>query len=138
MSVPDLLRRFSPTPHCARVHIAGCGAVLRTNDLDLRAAMQAEGGAARDLAITSLSITVIRDFDAPSAGTQSTLLEAFPLVTLLVGTGTTLTLDLERREIIGFVAPNVATEHFAEELLPILVEYVSRSERTPQQQDGKA
>jgi hypothetical protein len=134
--VPDLLRRFAPAPYCASLAIGDAAIELRTNDVDLLAAMRRAALAhTNGQHATSLFVKVIRDCDAPSVGSQLTLLSAWPLATLLLGTGTVLTIDCERHEIVGFLAPAVAAERFVHELLPMLLDFLRRGEAstTPQQ-----
>jgi hypothetical protein len=77
-------------------------------------------------------VRVFRDDEAPTTGSEIVTLIAGPLVTLLVGTGTMLVLDCERREILGFLSPSVSAERFARELLPVLLNRLrSETQREP-------
>jgi hypothetical protein len=120
--VPDLLRRFTPTPYFADVVFAGIPLAVQTNDPEITTAMQ-RGSSAE---ITSqfdrpMLVRVVRDDDAPDDSSGIMVLSAWPLVTLLVGTGTTLVLDCERREILGFLSLSVSADRFARKLIPILL-----------------
>jgi hypothetical protein len=122
-SVPDLLRRFVSTPHHATVLRDGTRIAVETNDPELIAAMRRVAVShSGDQARSTLSMKVVRDADAPCDGTQVTVLRSWPLLTLLAGTGTVLSFDCERGEILGFVAADVDPQHFAGTLLPILLE----------------
>ena len=123
-SIPDLLRRFAPAPHCASAMIGDIELELHTNDATLVAALRRAGTRNKNEGPAgSLRVKVIRDCDAPSGGSDETILSAWPLNILLVGTGTMLAMDCERREIIGFVAPAITGERFLQ-LLLMLLEYL--------------
>ena len=73
---------------------------------------------------------LLRRYGAPLSGlfvlltafiTVVVVISAWPLVTLLAGTGTMLALDGQRREILGFLSSAVSAEQFVNELLPILL-----------------
>ena len=120
--VPDLLRRFAPTPHYARVSIGGVDVELQTDDVEIVAEMQSQSRPVSD-SISQMSVRakIIRDHGAPLEDSDVTILSAAPLITLLVGTGTVLVLDCPRREILGFLAQSISAECFLDKLLPTLL-----------------
>jgi hypothetical protein len=121
--VPDLLRRFTPAPHCVRVRFRQFDINLQTNDAELAVAMEpAVGAQTKGSNPPSLLMRVIRDDEAPSSSSQLTRVTCGPLVTLLLGAGTMLTMDCERYELLGFLAPAVPVERVLEELLPLLLD----------------
>jgi hypothetical protein len=123
--VPDLLRRFAPAPHCVSAVIGDIELELHTNDATLSAALQRAGTPSRSgESAVSLDLKVIRDCDAPSGGSDVTVLSAWPLTMLLMGAGTMLVMDSERREILSFLAPAITADRFVHELLPMLLEYL--------------
>jgi hypothetical protein len=125
LPVPDLLRRFSAAPHCANGNIQDIAVTLQTNDLDLVSALVAIGESTTIVdRKPSLFVKLIRDYDSTSESPDATVLSAWPLTTLRVGGGTALTLDRERREILGFIAASVSADRVVHELLPILLEYL--------------
>jgi hypothetical protein len=75
-----------------------------------------------------LQAKIIRDYDAPPDGSHVTIISAPPLVSLFVGTGTVLTLDCARRELVGFLASSVTAERLFDELLPLIL---ARLNKTP-------
>src|SRR5579863_7426038 len=96
--VPDLLRRFVPAPYCASVEIGDIQVDLETNDGDLLSAVREAFRSQPDgRPAASWLMKVIRDDDAPSDGSELTVLSAWPVTTLLLGTGTILFVDRERR-----------------------------------------
>jgi len=125
--VPDLLRRFAPTPHSTRVLIHNVEIEFHTDDVEIVARMQPwTCGSIGPGSHTLLLAKVIRDRDAPSGDSGVSIISAPPLTTLLVGTGTVLVLDCERREILGFLASSISAARFVDELLPILLERLGR------------
>ena len=129
--VPDLLRRFVPAPHRASMVFGGdmCASV-QANDLQLLTAMQLATTSESFASNPTVCMTIIRDADYPVGGTALTLLSAWPLATLFVGSGTVLTLDGDNREIFAFVAPSVTAGELVNRLLPMLLEPLrSRSDQ---------
>lgn len=121
-AVPDLLRRFVSTPHFADVVLEGIPLSVQTNDLQIVTEMQRSTSQEVNLQFSrAVLVRVIRDHDAPVQNSEITMLSAGPLVTLVVGTGTALALDCERREILGFLSSSVSPERLVRELLPILL-----------------
>jgi hypothetical protein len=121
-AVPDLLRRFAPTPYFADVVLEGIPLAVQTNDFQIITEMQKGRSEEANLQFPrAVLVRVIRDHDAPVKTSEITMLSAGPLVTLLVGTGTTLALDCERREVLGFLSSSVSPERLVRELLPILL-----------------
>jgi uncharacterized protein YebE (UPF0316 family) len=120
-TVPDLLRRFVPTPYVALVEIGDLAVRVETNDLAIIAEMQGVGvqSNAPD-SVEPLFLKVIRDQDVPGNGRDITLLSAYPLAAFLMGTGTVFALDCERREALGFIAQEVTAAEFADTLFPII------------------
>jgi hypothetical protein len=121
-AVPDLLRRFSSTPHVANAVVEGLALTLQTNDLQIIAASQqiVSGGIDLD-GHHSILVRVVRDDNAPGDVSETVVISAWPLVTLLAGAGTMIALDGERQEVLGFLSPAVSAERFVDELLPILL-----------------
>ena len=127
--VPDLLRRFAPTPHSTRAWMKGFEIDLSTDDVEIVATMQRTntpgiGTTPR----ASLRIRVIRDALSTANSSDVAIISAPPLTTLLLGTDSVLVLDCERREILGFLASSVSAERFADELLPTLLDRLENAE----------
>lgn len=123
--VPDLLRRLAAAPYSARAVVRNHQLTVQTNDPTLLAALQNLSTNSNVCGPSaSLEVRVIRDEEAPSDGEDITILSAWPLTTLLVGSGTVLIMDAERREILGFLASPVTATQFVHELLPMVLEYL--------------
>ncbi len=126
-AVPDLLRRFAPTPHHTRICLNDIEIELYTNDAEIVSKVQPRTSALPGAkARTSLVLKIIRDHDAPQDDSTVTVLSAPPLTTLMVGTGTLLVLDGLRGVILGFLASSISAERFVDELLPILLDRLKR------------
>lgn len=121
-AVPDLLHRFTPTPYFAEVVLEGIPLAVHTNDPQIITEMQKGRSHEINLQFSrAVLVRVVRDQDAPVKNSEVTMLSAGPLVTLLVGTGTMLALDCERREVLGFLSSSISPERLVRELLPILL-----------------
>lgn len=122
---PDLLKRFVPTPYTATVVVNDTSISLETNSALIVAAV--ERLRVRDGLGTykrSLAATVILDQDAPDTQSSAVLISAWPLVTLVIGTGTIVAFDCERQQLLAFLAPCISPEQFATELLPSVLDLV--------------
>jgi hypothetical protein len=126
-AIPDLLRRFAPATHELCVWVDGIAVTLRSNDARIVSALHKAG--TRDGWVRpahSVLVKVIRDEDASIDQSNVTVVTSWPLVTILRGPGTMICLDCERREILGFVAPDVSAEEFVSQLLPLALEHLRR------------
>lgn len=119
--VPDLLRRFVPTPLVSTFCTRDVRMRLETNDPLIITAMQSatvpgslENG---DLSFWKL----IRDDEAPHGSRKVTILSSGPLSSLLVDAGTVIVIDRELREVLGFLGPDVSAREFLVILYPIIV-----------------
>jgi hypothetical protein len=127
--VPDLLRRFAPTPHSTRVLMNDVEIEFHTDDVEIVARMQPRTcDSISSGSHTLLLAKVVRDQDAPPGDSGVTIISAPPLTTLLVGTGTVLVLDCERREVLGFLASSVSAARFVDELLPTLLDRLATAD----------
>lgn len=119
--VPDLLRRFAPAPHSAMIDAGAIALRVETNDPAIISELQQAGVQRRHCDSEGLLfLKIIRDNDAPGDGGGVTVLSAYPLVTVRVGSGTVLMLDCERREALGFLAPDLTAKEFADTLFPLV------------------
>ena len=129
-AAPDLLQRFAPTPHVFIVRRsdghagreAGSETRIESNDRKIALALrrlcgQPTGGGGGTVALWK----ILRDRRAPRGGGESTILADGPLRTLLLGAGTILTFDRERREVFGFLACGVTPQELVNTLLPLLL-----------------
>ncbi len=120
--LPDLLQRFVPTPYSAVVALFNAQISFQCNDQALITSLERAG--AIDRGATSLVARVVRDYAAPTSGSDITVISMWPVATIMVGAGTVLAVDMERREMFAFIASSVSAEQFINSLLPIALEAV--------------
>lgn len=121
--LPDLLRRFVPTPHAFATVLHSGDVRFKTNDPALLAMF---GDQAEQL-ITVLAWTsegpwswkLIRDHDVCQNGHEAYFLSSGNLSTVFLGTGTVAAIDWQRRELVGFVAEGVSAQQLLELLLAL-------------------
>jgi len=70
---------------------------------------------------------LIRDDEAPCSEREITILSSGALNTLLLGAGTTIVIDRQQREVLGFIAPDVS----ARELVTLLLPLITKLSREP-------
>jgi len=131
--VPDLLRRFVPTPYSVTVAVRAIEIALQTNDAGLIAALEKCGKSAVALK-NKLRATVVRDDAAPGDGLEFQVITAWPVSTILMGAGTILALDHGRCELLGFLAPAISDRCFIEQLLPTILDLLEQT--SPPSADG--
>jgi hypothetical protein len=122
--VPDLLQRFVPTPYNALIKLFDTAISFQCNDKELIASLEQAG--AKNRGTPSLAARLVRDYAAPSGGLDITVISTSPVATIMVGAGTVLAVDLEHREIFGFIAASVSAEDFINTVLPVALETASR------------
>jgi tetrahydromethanopterin S-methyltransferase subunit D len=117
--IPDLLRRFVPTPFSAKAVLHHTKVLLTTNDGNLLALASRLGtGTAQDAAGAVL-LTIVRDDDAPDGDSEPVIISDGLVKVMFVGAGTMLLVDGEHNEVFGFLAHSVSADRFLGELLPI-------------------
>jgi hypothetical protein len=127
--VPDLLRRFVPARHVSNVLAGDTSVRLETNDPSIIEAMakitalpsQENGG-------HSYFWRLIRDEETPCGGQEVTILSSGPLSTFLLGVGTMIVVDRERREVLGFIAADVGEKELITRCLPLLLSLLKTPE----------
>jgi hypothetical protein len=128
-SAPDLLRRFVPAPHVCNLFAGGSCVRLETNDPSIVTAMRSvTAPSPNENGRVSYSWKLIRDEEGPSGGREITILSSGPLSTLLLSMGTVIAIDRERREVLGFIAPDVSAEEFVSSWLPLITQLLVATE----------
>jgi hypothetical protein len=121
-TVPDLLRRFVETPYAVSFALDDVMVRIETNEFaivnKMHSAMVTRNGLVTEFSYWKL----VRDESAAGDGDELTILSEGPLSTLLSGTGTVITVDRERSEVLGFLARDLSVEKFVTTLLPIILE----------------
>jgi hypothetical protein len=121
--IPDLLRRFVATPYQCHVQRGGVDLEVHTNDPVLVSELsRSTGPEPLDPLRVSLFAKIVRDDDAPRDQSEIMTLSSWPLVSVLMGTGTILCLDCERRELLGFIASHVSASDVVSVLLSLAID----------------
>ena len=129
--VPDLLRRFVATPNISMFRIGNSCARLETNDQLLASTIQgATVCCEAEHAEEASHWKLIRDEQAPCGGREVSVLSAGPIGTLLVGAGTVIAVDRDRREVFGFIAPDLSGEEFIDIVLPPILKLLQLQANT--------
>jgi hypothetical protein len=122
-TVPDLLRRFVPTPHGGAVSREAGLLWIESNDeffamelLD-RLRISLPGPLLR----TTEHIKVVIEDTIAEDGDQLMLVETGLVRTLLRGTTTVLICDFEERKIFAFLPQTISCDEFLDRLLPALL-----------------
>lgn len=120
--VPDLLRRFVAAPNSFVFRIGGTYARLETNDPTLAETIQSATACRENSdAQEDSDWKLIRDEQAPCGGKEVSVLSATPVGTVLLGRGTVIAVDRERREVLGFIAPDISGEELTAIVLPVVL-----------------
>jgi hypothetical protein len=121
--VPDLLRRFVATPHSSVFCIGNDHVRLETNDLSLADTIRnANVCREKSNAQEHSEWKLIRDNQAPCDGKDITIFSAGSIGTILLGTGTIIVVDRERREVFGFITPDISRDEMASTVLPLILD----------------
>jgi hypothetical protein len=127
--VPDLLRRFVRAPHVFSIDAGDICGRVETNDPSIVEAMRSvTAPLSHEGPEQAYFWKLIRDEAAPRGGREVTILSFGPLSTVLLGVGTMIAIDRERREVLGFIAPDVPTEQFVESWLPLITKLLVTAE----------
>ena len=130
--VPDLLRRFVATPNSSVFRIGSTYARLETNDPTLADTIQSATVCQENSdAQKDSDWKLIRDEQAPCGGKEVSVLSAAPIGTVLLGPGTVIAVDRERREVLGFIAPDISGEEFTAIALPLVLSLLDSTPNTP-------
>jgi hypothetical protein len=112
--LPDLLRRFTETPHAFCTEEGDNSLRVETND----PAILVEFVSQIERFPRSYSWKIIRD-DTMSTSRQAMALSFGPLTAVLLGAETLVIVDHERREVLGFLAADVSLREALHCLTPI-------------------
>ena len=121
--IPDLLRRFVPTPYGCKLPHPWGELLIESNNASLAGDLIdyvstfAPGSFLQ--AVDHLKIVVERSRDEDSA--ELTRVDANCVRTLLRGTTTMLIYDIQSRELLAFLEPQVSCNEFFQRLLPAIV-----------------
>jgi hypothetical protein len=120
---PDLLRRFVPTPYVFSECNAPNKICVESNDLEIALNVRHSGILHRQGNRSGgLICRLIRDMAGPVDGSEITIVSGAVLRVLYLGRGTILIHDLERSELLGFIAGNVKVQELVSSLIPALLD----------------
>ncbi len=122
--VPDLLRRFTPTPLRARFRVGETQVQLETNDPEILAAAS-EFGSLEISRVRGVCVSwkLIRESDGTPSGPEFSVVVTADLVTLLRGEGTVITVDCTQHEVLGFLARGVRANELKTIIFPFLANW---------------
>jgi hypothetical protein len=122
-AIPDPLRRFVPTPYGCKLPHRWGELLIESNNASLAGDLIdyvstfAPGSLLQ--AVDHLKIVVERSLDEDVG--ELTRVDANRVRTLLRGTTTMLIYDIESRELLAFLEPQVSCNEFFQRLLPAIV-----------------
>ncbi len=119
LEVPDLLRRFIPTPVKGKYCVGGLRLMVQTNDFTLLPALPFDPdhyGSGEQ----NLTWTLIRDADSHGLLEPALFVKSGSLTVVLLGTACVVGLDHERLELFGFIGADIDVRAHQEFLVPLL------------------
>jgi len=118
--IPDLLRRFVPTPHTTVLSHPDGELRIESNDpVYEQYLLEHFSNASPDALLRAIEhLKLIVEHSLPQDGEDLTRLDAAHLRTVLRGTNTILIHDSETRELFVFLAKGVSREELVQRLLP--------------------
>jgi hypothetical protein len=121
--IPDLFKRFVPTPQRAVVTSGKKSIAIESNDRAITTCFAKFLAASMHLeTVQKLQlIRIVRDEDATSDDKRFACVHSGPVVVLLRGCTTSLYLDVALGELLGFIASDVAIAELEQRLLPAIL-----------------
>jgi len=120
---PDLLRRFVPTPYVFNLFDGPNQSFVESNDLEIALSVRRSNIFRRQgTRAEGLLCKLIRDMAAPVNGSEITIISDGALRVLCLGRGTILIHDLEKSELLGFIARDVRVQDLVSSLIPALLD----------------
>ena len=120
---PDLLRRFVPTPYVFNLFDGSNQSFVESNDLEIALSVRRSNIFRRQgTRAEGLLCKLIRDMAAPVNGSEITIISDGALRVLCLGRGTILIHDLEKSELLGFIARDVRVQDLVSSLIPALLD----------------
>ncbi len=122
---PDLLRRFLNAPLMRDFEIANRRICLRSNDENCLQILQEYEVEKKDTA-PEFEGTLLLDKDLPGDISSPLFLENESVVLLSFGRGCFVVLHRFRKELFGFISPNIGPDILAGTVVPAIAELLSR------------
>jgi hypothetical protein len=121
--VPDLLRRFTPTPLSTCFSLGVNQVRLETNDPKIIRVFECMKSTAVNNGEPTFQWKLVRD-DVGGSDKDMFILVSDDLITLFRGQSTVIVIDRGRREVLGFLSPDVTPSELRTSLVPLLVEWM--------------
>jgi hypothetical protein len=123
--VPDLLKRFAPTPLRGRARFGSIEVALETNDPSFLDAFRELNGGSRN-AEANFVWKLVRDHEVRDEPSEPMLVHHGPVTALSMGPACLIAVDHGACELVGFIGSAVRAETFTQTILPLL-EQLSRT-----------
>jgi hypothetical protein len=117
--VPDLLKRFAPTPLRATARLGPIQVAFETNDPSFLAAFSDFEGASSDTEATFVW-KLVRDSEVGVGPLEPILIVHAGVTALSMGPACLIAIDHDARELVGFIGSAVGQETFRRTILPLL------------------
>lgn len=118
-SVPDLLKRFAPTPLRGRARFGSIEVALETNDPSFLDAFRESKGGSRD-AEANFVWKLVRDQEVRDEPSEPMLIRHGQVTALSLGPACLIAFDHEAGALVGFIGSAVSAETFRQTILPLL------------------
>ncbi len=117
----DLLRRFVPTPLRARFCAKSFHVTVETNDFGLFPALPFDSEGQKNLG-QNFQWKLVRDSDVTGPLEDPVFVNSAGMRSAWMGPACLFGLDLERRELVGFIGASVEALTYREFLVPLLLQ----------------
>jgi hypothetical protein len=117
----DLLRRFVPTPLRARFCTESFRVTVETNDFSLFPVLPFDSSV-HNGAQQSCHWKLVRDSDVIAPLEEPTFLSSAGIRTVSMGPACLLGVDVELRELVGFIGASVDAHTYREFVVPLLLQ----------------
>jgi hypothetical protein len=129
----DLLCRFVPTPLRTRFRNGVTPVVVETNDFSLLPVFPLDAES-KEACKPTFEWKVIRDPDASGPLGEPVILESLLLTVVGLGPACLACVDHERKELLGFIGPEIDARTYQEFLVPL---FCRLSDRTGPDDSGR-
>jgi hypothetical protein len=119
MTVPDLLKRFVPTPLRRRFRLGSIEVALETNDRGIANALRT-GESGPQAGPPGFFWKLVRDFDVSDEPSEPVVIERGGGASLSMGPACLVAVDYDSRELVGFLGAAIDDRTFTGRILPLL------------------
>jgi hypothetical protein len=119
MTVPDLLKRFVPTPLKQQFRLGSIEVAVETNDPAIASTVRA-GEAGPQATGPSFLWKLVRDGDVRDELCEPMVIEGDRVAALSMGPACLIAVDYNSRELVGFLGVAIDDRTFTGRILPLL------------------